>query len=275
MRNLPDPQALHASNHSQVDRLCQFGDGLFETMAVVNACVPDIELHLQRLQNSAQRLDIFLDLDVLQECLQDFLARMDEGVCKVLLARGGEGRGYMPTESSGSGHFGWITAAARPEPWCINPGDGIKLGVAETPVSTNRKLAGMKHCSRLEQVLAARELQQSDCQELLMLDEEANVIEGARSNVFVYKGARWYTPMLDKAGIAGIVRAKILTWSGAGEVLEARLKKDDVLSADAVFVCNSLQGVVPVAEFSSRKYPPPGDELLRLVSSFPYPWSLA
>jgi 4-amino-4-deoxychorismate lyase len=126
---------------------------------------------------------------------------------------------------------------------------GIKLHVCRQRLAHNTVLAGIKHLNRLEQVLAASELQADVADEGLMLDVSGAVIEGISSNIFIVRGDALLTPSLHQCGVAGVMRATILQ-SLAQEadftVQELRLTLADCLQADAIFCCNSIFGIAPV-----------------------------
>ncbi len=68
-------------------------------------------------------------------------------------------------------------------------------------------MAGIKHCNRLEQVIARAGIKNDDG---VMLDENGNVISVTQGNIFCVQGNKLITPNLDKCGIEGTRRAVIL-----------------------------------------------------------------
>ena len=121
-------------------------------------------------------------------------------------------------------------------------------------------LAGLKHLNRLEQVLARAEWTDPAIAEGLLLDNNGAVIEGTQSNLFAVIGDRLLTPVLDEAGVAGVMRAWILEWAALFGLNweEARLTRSDVLEARELFLSNSLIGVWPVRSLAGRRLPERG-----------------
>ena len=68
----------------------------------------------------------------------------------------------------------------------------------------------MKHCNRLEQVLARAELQSTGAYEGLVASGSGRLISGTMSNVFLEMDSGLVTPVLDQCGVAGIMRAVVL-----------------------------------------------------------------
>jgi 4-amino-4-deoxychorismate lyase len=117
-------------------------------------------------------------------------------------------------------------------------------------------LAGIKHLNRLEQVMARAEWNDPDIQEGLMLDVNDQVIEGTMTNLFYVKYNSLYTSVLEHSGVAGIMRGIIMSVSAdfGVPVVEHLFIKDELLSADEVFVCNSVIGIWPVRQITTKNF---------------------
>src|SRR5690606_5854536 len=113
-------------------------------------------------------------------------------------------------------------------------------------------LAGIKHCNRLEQVLARAECDRAGADEGLLRDADGYVVSATAANLFVLSGDRWLTPPVDRCGVAGTCRAALLAPLSARET---SLAKEDVERADAVFLCNAVRGILPVARLGARRWP--------------------
>ena len=102
-------------------------------------------------------------------------------------------------------------------------------------------------------MLARAEADAAGCDEGLLRDTEGHVVSATSANLFVLRDGRWRTPPVDRCGVAGVCRARLLETLGA---VETRLSVDDVEGADAVFLCNAVRGILPVASLGSRRWPP-------------------
>ncbi len=256
------------------DRGLQYGDGLFETIAVHNGYPPLYQRHLRRLEESCQRLGMaapsrsLLDKEIGQVC--QGVAR---GVLKVIITRGSGSRGYRPPSEPR------LTRILSVHPWLEYPAFfaeyGVTLRICGTPLGRNPVLAGIKHLNRLEQVLARGEWNDPVIPEGLMLDSEGWAIEGTMSNLFIVKDKRLLTPDLSYCGVAGIMRGLILEQARAlGVPVAVRsLTLADVGQAEECFVCNSLIGLWPIRRLAGYRYSlgPLTQRLRRLIASqLPY-----
>ena len=123
--------------------------------------------------------------------------------------------------------------------------NSFSLEYSDSGYHSNPKLAGIKHCNRLEQILARSNLS-SD--EGIMLDENQNVISVTQGNIYLIIGNTLLTPKLDKCGVVGSRRSLILelTKSLNIEVKEDLISADKLKQADEVFISNSVIGIQSV-----------------------------
>ena len=231
------------------DRGRAYGDGLFETMRVHGGRVPWWQEHWRRLSAGAKRLGLRLpDAAQARDEGASLFADGGDGVLKLILGRGGAARGYAPIDAMPV----WsLSRHPLPAP---TSADGIVLRWCSTRLAVQPALAGMKHCNRLEQVLARAEWggdASIHADEGLMCDMEGHVVSATSANVFVLAGGRWSTPVLDRCGVAGICRAWVM---GALPVEEARLAPEHLEAAEAVFLCNAVRGILPVARLGARAW---------------------
>ena len=238
------------------DRGLQYGDGLFETLAVLDSRVRRLDLHLDRLRDGCERLRMPMpDEALLRREVQQAAEGETRAVLKLMLTRGSGGRGYRPPEPAMVTrmvfHHPW---PPYPESWSV---EGVELRVCATRLAVGSPLAGVKHLNRLEQVLARAEWSEG-AQEGLMLDADGRVVEGTMTNLFASSAeGRLVTPDLSRSGVAGVTRRHILARAGAeGMQVEIRdLSLEQLLQCREIFVCNSIIGVWPVTRIGERRYP--------------------
>jgi 4-amino-4-deoxychorismate lyase len=231
-----------------VDRGLAYGDGLFETIAVVDGELRHWPRHLARLTQGCARLAIPLpDPGLIERELHTALAGEARAVLKLIVTRGTGQRGYRPPADARP------TRIVQRLPWPAAGSDPARLGLCAVRLGRNPALAGLKHLNRLEQVLGAAELDALDVDEALMCDDRGHVVAGTRTNVFAIRGATLATADLRDCGIAGIMRGLVLDQASrcglAPQV--ATLTAADLIAAEAVFLTNALVGLWPVAAFVS------------------------
>lgn len=233
-----------------LDRGLQYGDGLFETLAYRNNKIEFLEQHLQRLYTDSQRLNISLSESDLAKIHQelDFVCQnlQDEAVIKLIVTRGVGGRGYFAGQDLSPTRI--ISSHTLPSYPQYFPQSGITVRFCQHRLSENAILAGIKHLNRLDQVLGRNEWSDKTIAEGLMFDQHDNLIEGTMSNIFLVKSGNLLTPKLNLSGVAGVIRTTIIRLASENglTVIEQTLSKSDLIEANEVFVCNSVNGIWPV-----------------------------
>ena len=243
-----------SSEVSALDRGLHFGEGLFETIACPHRSPRFLELHLERLAAGCTRLGLEAPAAAaLGSEVRQLAAQGERGIIKVLVTRGeAVARGYALT--GGEQPTRITLRYPWPEEDPALSRDGVRVRLARTRLAENPALAGLKHCNRLEQVLARAEWSDPAIAEALMYSSSGALISGTMSNVFIVRDARLSTPRLDRCGVAGIMRRLVLTAAAQESIAaeERTLGTEDLGAAQELFLTNALIGVRPVRELEGR-----------------------
>ncbi len=231
------------------DRGLQYGDGLFETVAVIAGQPRLWDRHLARLQSGAARLGIACPDEVTLRRDAERLSRgmVGDAVLKIVVTRGQGGRGYRPRVDTPPTRI--LSIHSYPEYPSTRWTTGVDVRLCATRLSEQPALAGIKHLNRLEQVIARGEWEDESVAEGLMLDQNDRVIEGTFTNLFALRAGRLYTADLARCGVAGVMRQAILDYCEAQGLplrLVPGLSLGELEAAEEVFLSNSLIGVWPV-----------------------------
>jgi 4-amino-4-deoxychorismate lyase len=238
------------------DRGFQFGDGVFETLAVCAGKPLLWERHLQRLFEGCARLRIEAPPERLLRSEADQLCvHAQRAVLKLVVTRGRSERGYaLPNGET-------PTRVLTLRPWPSYPEKAAQMGVdvclCRTRISRSPQLAGIKHLNRLDQVLARAEWQR-EFAEGFMFDDTDRLIEGTASNVFVVSRGTLLTPDLSESGVAGVMRALVLEYAQTVSLPYkiTGITRSQLDAAEEIFLSNSLIGIWPVRRVESRVYGP-------------------
>lgn len=234
------------------DRGFCYGDGVFRTLAVSLGQPRWWPEQLTQLLEDCARLDL--------PCPDESIWRADlaqlpleQGVLKLTVTRGSGTRGYRPPRPCMVRRL--VQFQSMPLP--TSPTPGANLRICDLRLGWQPRLAGIKHLNRLENVLARGEWQDPDIHEGLLLDQAGQVIGGTMSNLFVVRDGGLSTPRLDRCGVAGVTRARLLAAARAQgvEAIETDLDLAAVLEAEALFLTNSLIGLWPVRRLGARQWP--------------------
>lgn len=231
-----------------MDRGLAYGDGLFETMRVHAATVPWFARHWARLAQGARRLTMPLPpRETVESAMAEILRAVPAaGVLKLLLTRGEGGRGYAPPPDPVPT---WILSAHALPPI----GDALRMVRCRTALALQPALAGLKHCNRLEQVLARAEVDAAGADEGLLFAADATLAGAVSGNLLLRVGDAWWTPPVDACGVAGVLRGWLLE---QGLLQERALRETDLAQAQALAVCNAVRGILAVRRLDARAYAP-------------------
>ena len=247
-----------ATTISISDRGLAYGDGVFETILIKGGNPQLLELHLQRLYSSCNKLGIALESRQFEQELSAYLNQAQLGssdaVLKIIITRGQSGRGYSSQlEQTPNRIFSLHSCPEYPDSlWQT----GIKARICQLRLSPNPALAGTKHLNRLEQVLARQEWQDPDVHEGIMLDQTGHVVEGTMTNLFMVCQQRLVTPRLDVAGVRGVMRQYIIATAGRLNIAveEGLFDLNELAQADEVFFCNSVIGIWPLRDLEQMHW---------------------
>ena len=232
------------SKVSIFNRNVQYGDGLFETCISKNNKILFWQRHLERLNLGCERLNIkkIQESTWISDLKKAFtLSSENNCIVKLILSRGDSLRGYGYMEDITPVRIVIISekkkSAAK---------DIFSLEFSESGFYSNPNLAGIKHCNRLEQILARANLS-SD--EAIMKDENENVISVTQGNIYLIYDGKLYTPKLDRCGVEGSRRSLIMGIARSLDIdaIESRISGDKLLQANEVFISNSVIGIQSVS----------------------------
>lgn len=225
----------------------QAGDGLFETLRVVDGVPFALTRHLERLAASAELLG-GPAVDV---------ARVRAVVEEALAARRAAGELPSPARlrllwSAGPRDGGEVEVTTSDL-----PAAGGAARVRTTSWRRNRAGAatGHKATDYVDNLVALREAVAAGADEALFADTAGMLCEGSGTNVFYVVDGELRTPPLTTGCLPGVTRGLVLEWCDVREVEEPL----EVLArASEVFLTSSTREVQPVAAVDGWTYVAPG-----------------
>lgn len=245
---------------SAFDHGMTVGDGVFETLKVVEGVPLALTRHLDRLARSCAVLGLQQpDAEGIRAAIGDVIASEPEA------ARLGRLRvtctgGVGPLASDRTPGAGTTIVAINPmQPWPAT------TSAVVVPWVRNERSAvvGAKTTSYAENVVALAWAHERGFSEGLFLNSMERVCEGTGTNVFAVLDGQVRTPPLTSGCLAGITRDLLIKW---GLASEAELSIDDLESADEVFLTSSTRDVHPVVKLGDRTWEDVGSET-RYVSA--------
>jgi 4-amino-4-deoxychorismate lyase len=236
------------------ERSCQYGDGLFETIAVIEGSPCLWEAHVRRLLLGCERLRLPVpDVDELKSQALSLCHDYPRAVLKLAWSAGGRQRGYRRAQGAIPRSVMSIDQWQPPE-----KNNGWRVRVCDQRLGSNPYLAGIKHMNRLEQVLGRLECDDTLFDEGIMCSQDDHLVGGTMSNLFLQQGDKLLTPRIATAGIAGVVRDLLISNARRqGDDVEiADLAVSELYRSDALYLSNALLGIVRVSQCGDHLYDP-------------------
>ena len=238
------------------DRGFLLGDGVFETIAVVNHKPLWLDEHLQRMSQAASELGIAFDAKVLFAGLGMVLTKSEVQfeALRITLSRGKTPPGLAGDSASPSLLMTLDGFEAK------NLFQPCRLKVSQVRRNEFAPSSRLKTLSYIDGIAAAREVA-ADADDALMLNTHGHVASSTIANIFLLRGNELVTPSLNQGILPGVTRRVLLdNAKKMGSVpVEKTVSLEDLFRADAVFLCNSLRFLRPVTELNGE---PLGKRLL-------------
>lgn len=242
------------------NRSFRYGDGLFETMKIINGKLLLADLHFERLFTGMQRLRFeppryftpyyFMDL-ISKLCIRN---HTEEAARVRMMVFRGEGSLYEP-----AGHYPNFVIQAIPlqqEVLSLNK-KGLVIDIYPDLRKSCDWLANLKSNNYLPYVMAAIYARENKLDDCLVLNSHGHIADATIANVFMIKDSIVYTPSLSEGCVAGVMRRHLikLLRENSFRVEEGSLRTEALSRADEIFLTNALYGLRWVGAFRSSQYP--------------------
>ena len=239
------------------DHSYRYGDGLFETMKLINGDILLVNYHFERL---------FLGLDVLKFNIPDsFTKQKIEKEIKELCKKNECERSARIRLSVSRGNGGLYDCDNKfsylIECWPLEQNGFIENGLNIDIFPDARKsidvFSNLKSANYLPYVMAAIWAKENKLNDALILNQHDRICDSTIANVFWVKDNKIFTPPLNEGCVAGLIRKKILelaTRNSDHPMQEAVLTQEILLQADEVFLTNAITIIRWVKEFRGKVY---------------------
>ena len=245
---------------SPVDHAVIVGDGVFETLKVVNGTPFALTRHLGRLKRSASGLGLPEPDDAL----------VRTAVAETLTADPEAGR-LRITWSSGPGPLGSDrgggpgTLLVASSPGTVWP-EAVQVHLCEWTRNERGALTGLKTTSYAENVRALEAAHRRGASEALLANTQGRLCEGTGTNVFLVVDGVLVTPPLSSGCLAGITRELVLELT---EVVERDVDPGELAVASEAFLTSSTREVGAISAVDDTVLPEaPGPVTAGLVAAF-------
>jgi branched-subunit amino acid aminotransferase/4-amino-4-deoxychorismate lyase len=235
-----------------------YGDGLFESLRIMNGKVLNLEQHFTRLIEGSKvlkmRFPSFYTSEFFEKHIQELieLSQINEGGrVRLSIDRLGGGT-YLPDTNEVS-YFIEVYPLEN-NLFGLNA-KGLEVDLYQDMKKTKTSLSNYKTKNGIIYVLAAISAKEKGLDDMLLINEKGQILESSHSNVFVVSNGVLYTPSLSDGCLAGTMRMQVinLALKHGLKVYECPILPSNLLVADEVFLTNAVRGITWIGNTTARK----------------------
>ncbi len=245
---------IHAGNRGHL-----YGDGVFESVRLINGIPINIENHIKRMKAGAETLKIrvpsYQDVKFFEDKIIE-LAEMNNvrfgGRCRIHLDRVAGGA-FLP--ESNDSEFMIEVYPINEDRYELNQ-RGLEIDINMNHRKQVNRFSNFKTKNGLLYVIAAIEAKEKGLDDYLLTNENGNIIETTNSNVFAVSNGILYTPGLDQGCLAGTMRMQVinLCLENNIRVYECNMMPQNLLVADEIILTNAIKGIHWVGGYRTKRY---------------------
>ncbi|MGC6434336.1 MAG: aminotransferase class IV [Crocinitomicaceae bacterium] len=249
-----DTPTIQAANRAHL-----YGDGVFESIRIMNGRPLNLNNHIQRMLEGAQALkmrpSVFYTQAFFEEKIIELIQKSeitDGGRCRISLDRISGGT-YTPT-SNEAVYFIEVYPIEN-NSFELNA-KGWEIDLYTEMKKVKNPLSNYKTKNGLLYVMASINAKERKLDEVLVVNEKGAILESSSSNLFVVSNGVLYTPSLDEGCLAGTMRMQVINLAVANgiKVYECTIFPQNIIAADEIFITNAIRGITWVSGYRTKRY---------------------
>lgn len=238
------------------NRSFRYGDGLFETIRVVDRSIALKELHFNRFINGLNTLEYiipnFLNKDWLQNEIIQLCDKNELLNARVRLSAW-SGDGSIDKEERPFNYL--IECSPLQTDFSFWNETGLHLGVLKNGRKQIDEYANLKSASFLIYTMAAKKALTNKWDDCIVLNTNETIADTSKTNLFIIKEGKIFTSPLSDGCVAGVIRQFLLQNLSADFFInEKSLTLLDLEQADEIFLTNAIRGIQWVNQFNDVVY---------------------
>jgi branched-chain amino acid aminotransferase len=242
------------------NRAFLYGDGVFESMKIVDQKILFLEDHYFRLMASMRILRMEIPMNFTMEFLEEqilSLAKANKCIesarVRVTVYRN-EGGNYLPVQRSVSY---LINCNPLENKLYSIDSKSYEVDLYKDFYVTKQLLSTLKTTNKILNVTASIYADENGLDNCLLLNESKNVAEALQGNIFMVLNGKLITPALSEGCLNGVLRKQILSLASkieGLEVEEGEISPFDLQKADELFISNVIKGIQPITKYRKKEF---------------------
>lgn len=242
------------------NRAFLFGDGVFETIKILDNKILFLEDHYFRLMSAMRIIRMEIPMNFTLEYFEKQILItaqdskcLDSGRIRLTIYRS-DGGYYLPKTNT----VGFLIQAEILENRSYSFDDlPYEVDLYKDFYVTKQLLSSVKTTNKILNITASIFASENGLQNCLLLNDSKNVVEAVQGNIFMLTDHQLITPPISDGCINGVMRKQILNLAKKIENLEVReesISPFDLQLADELFITNVIKGILPIKKYRKKEF---------------------
>ena len=242
------------------NRAFLYGDGVFETLKIINSKILFLEDHYFRLMASMRVVRMEIPMNFTMEYFEEQVLNLvkKEGISASARARitvfRNDGGLYLPKTNNVS----YLINATPLEnvSYALNNAS-YEVDLYKDFHVTKQLLSSIKTTNKLINVTGSIFAHENGLDNCILLNDTKNVVEVLQGNLFMFVGKKLITPPVSEGCLNGVMRKQILALAKKTEGIEVSeeiISPFDLQKADELFLTNVITGIQPITKYRKKEF---------------------
>jgi branched-chain amino acid aminotransferase len=242
------------------NRAFLYGDGVFETVKIVNSKILFLEDHYFRLMASMRIVRMEIPMNFTMEYIEEQILSLagtndlsSSSRARITVFRD-DGGYYLPKVNTVS--FLIHTIGIEEVLYSFNQ-EKYEVDLFKDFYVTRQLLSSIKSTNKMLNITASIFASENGYDNCLLLNDNKNVVEAIQGNLFMLTGKKLITPPVSEGCLNGVMRKQILELAKKMvdlEVIEEVISPFDLQKADELFVTNVIKGIQPITKYRKKEF---------------------
>ncbi|MCC9061559.1 aminotransferase class IV [Flavobacterium piscisymbiosum] len=242
------------------NRAFLYGDGVFETLKIVNNKILFLEDHYFRLMASMRVVRMEIPMNFTMEYFEEQVLSLvnqkkisSSARARITVFRN-DGGLYLPKTNEVS--FLIHATALESTSYVLNVGE-YEVDLYKDFYVTKQLLSSIKTTNKMINVTGSIFAHENGLANCLLVNDTKNVVEALQGNLFMVVGKKMITPPISEGCLNGIMRKQILVLAKKVEgieVVEEIISPFDLQKADELFLTNVITGIQPITKYRKKEF---------------------
>ncbi|UFH46322.1 aminotransferase class IV [Flavobacterium galactosidilyticum] len=242
------------------NRAFLYGDGVFETVKIINNKILFLEDHYFRLMSSMRVVRMEIPMNFTMEYFEEQILSVVNANSLSASSRAritvyrNDGGYYLPLDNTVS--F-LINAVALENVSYSFEKQHYEVDLYKDFYITKQLLSSIKSTNKIINITGSIFADENGLDNCLLLNDSKNVVEALQGNIFMLLGTKLITPPVSEGCLNGVMRKQILNMAKKIEnleIVEEVISPFDLQKADELFITNVIKGIQPITQYRKKSF---------------------